>query len=203
MKLTRQQRVDLFAGKHPRIAFPGDRPCPVSPGDSHPLSAKVSLIVLGVRRSKQGEHVLQYAVRDDRPRLLRSSMHDMDFDAIRNSYDEYGMPGDPDAPAIERARVEGAYTSSPMAALSNEPEAVDDDTLRQETKRARERDEMRKRAAFAELRRRQAELPPEARLAELRRFARERGVDIRSELKVIERRLDAIVRRLEDPTVSG
>jgi hypothetical protein len=200
LRLTREQRVEIFAGNYPRIAFPGDRPCPVGPGDVHRLSAKVSIAVLGVRRHrKTGEHILQYAVRDDRPRLLRSGVRDFDFDAIRRSYDEHGMPAEPDAEVIERARVEGAYTTSPRAALPGEPEAVDDDTLRRHTADAQERFAEHRQSRIAELRRRHADLPPEARLAELRQLAREQGIEVRSEIKAIERRLDAITRRLENP----
>lgn len=61
----------------------------------------------------------------DAPRLLRASPHSADYESIRRSYDDEGVPRDMhDAGADAVAAEESGYTSSPSSALSREPEAV-------------------------------------------------------------------------------
>jgi hypothetical protein len=78
----------------------------------------------------------------DKPRLLRASPHSADYDAIRRSYDDEGVPRDlHDAGADARAAEESAYTSSPAAALAGEPEAISLEEQERQSRQAREKRE--------------------------------------------------------------
>lgn len=78
----------------------------------------------------------------DSPRLLRASPHGADYESIRRSYDDEGVPRDlHDASVIADASEESGYTSSPSSALSSEPEAVSRDEQESQTWRARQKRE--------------------------------------------------------------
>jgi hypothetical protein len=102
VKLTTKQRTALFHGEHPRIVYPGARPCPVGSGDVLQLSSRVSLTVIAVRRTKHGEWLVSYTVRDDRPNMLRA----------RLPADPTPFKGDLDQEAEQIAALESAYTSN-------------------------------------------------------------------------------------------
>lgn len=73
---------------------------------------------LRFRRRRHGKAI-------DAPRLLRASPHGADYESIRSSYDDEGVPRDlHDAGADAVAAEESGYTSSQSSALSMEPEAV-------------------------------------------------------------------------------
>jgi len=79
---------------------------------------------------------------DDPPRLLRASPHSADYDAIRKSFDEEGVPRDlHDRGADADAAEESAYTSSQSSAIAGEPEAVSREAQEEITRRAREKKE--------------------------------------------------------------
>lgn len=133
--LSAAQRSTLFAGGTPRITIPSGE-CPFEPGDIYdiPGTKNLSLGIIGVAEG-QGCDVLVYTVFDQRPRLLRASVHGVDFDSIRRSYDSKGVPTPlEDAGAVAQAAEESAYTTSPGAALKGEPEAIhraaEEDVLR-------------------------------------------------------------------------
>lgn len=126
LPLTRVQRAELFNGGQPRIVLPaGHRP--FEPGDiySLPGSKSVWIGVIGVKELEGGEGELAYKTFDERPRLLRASVHGVDFDAIRRSYDSKGQPTPMrDEGAVVAAAEESGYTSSPGAALPGAGEEI-------------------------------------------------------------------------------
>ena len=79
---------------------------------------------------------------DDPPRLLRASPHSADFESIRRSMDDEGVPADlRDPAAIADAGEESGYTSSRGQALAGEPEAVSREAQEEISRRAREKKE--------------------------------------------------------------
>lgn len=90
---------------------------------------------LRFRRRRQGRAI-------DAPRLLRASPHGADYESIRRSYDDEGVPRDlHDAGADAVAAEESAYTSSPSSALSSEPEAVSRDEQERQSWASRQKRE--------------------------------------------------------------
>lgn len=192
MRLDRETRNRLFAGESPRIGGAGA--CPVERGYTFMLSSQVQVKVMQVRRAKSGWWLI-YEVTDHRdpPRLLRRTpgIPRGDFDAVRQSFDEYGYPAAPTPEAIREAARESAYTTIP-GPLADAGEAVDELTQRRLTAEAH-RDKIQG-ATLAQLRRERHEL--EQRLERARLEADRRGVDISSSLRVIERQLLKIEQRV-------
>ncbi len=131
LRLRTGYRAALFAREYPRIFFPHEASRPPL-GYIHELSRNVSIQIGGYTRERD-QWVMGYFVRDSRPRLLRSSLP-----SSQPEVDEHGYVKEPTAKSIERAAEASAYTSSPGAALSHEPEAVDRETQKEFTKRSRE-----------------------------------------------------------------
>lgn len=78
----------------------------------------------------------------DEPRLLRASPHGTDYEQIRRSFDEEGVPRDAGDPAaIADAGEESGYTSSQSSAIVGEPEAVSREAQEEQTRLAREKRE--------------------------------------------------------------
>lgn len=77
---------------------------------------------------------------DDPPRLLRASPHSADYDAIRRSFDDEGVPRNLHDAGADAAEESG-YTSSPSSALSGEPEAVSREEQERQTRASREKRE--------------------------------------------------------------
>lgn len=78
----------------------------------------------------------------DKPRLLRASPHSADFDAIRRSFDDEGVPRDlHDVGADAAAAEESGYTTSQSQALAGEPEAISREEQERQSKVAREKHE--------------------------------------------------------------
>jgi hypothetical protein len=124
LPLTNEQRSAIFGGRSARITFPLDEECPVEVGYVHQLTANIAIEITGIQRAKDAQ-VLEYVRRDDRPRLLRQSTHDFDFKATRESFDEYGYPEELDPEVRAAAAEDSAFTTSPIASMPGEPEAVD------------------------------------------------------------------------------
>lgn len=103
------------------LRFPADQPCPVVKGDSFELRS-CSIVIESVNRKlpagKPAEWHVQFVRMDvDRPQLLRRVPS-----GLPTPHDKHdGLS------AIERARRESAYTSSPKQALVDEPESVGPD----------------------------------------------------------------------------
>ena len=70
VKLTREQRSARFAGDHPRIVFPGDKPCPATVGEVVRLSRQVEIVILSVTETKAGDWRINYLFRDQRARMM-------------------------------------------------------------------------------------------------------------------------------------
>lgn len=183
LRLTREQQFLLSHGGKPRIAFPAAKPCPVEPGFVRKLSPKLSIEVTGVRRTKMGEWVIDYLVRDERPILMRRvpPVH------TPESHDGFVPP--PSKADIEIARLEGSYTRSSHGSIRDGGDAVPevDQTLI----------EMRARTKWAEQKRkdnpeRETERDIKAVQAEVRQLvktAAELGVDPALVLAPIERQI--------------
>lgn len=75
-------------------------------------------------------------------RLLRQNPHSTDYDGIRNSFDEEGVPKDVfDPAAVAEAGEESAYTDRQGQAVPGEPEAISREAQDEITRRAREKKE--------------------------------------------------------------
>lgn len=78
----------------------------------------------------------------DKPRLLRASPHSADFDAIRRSYDDEGVPRDlHDVGADAAAAEESGYTTSQGQALAGEPEAISQEEQERQVRASRQKRE--------------------------------------------------------------
>lgn len=103
------------------LRFPANRDCPVAKGDTFELRS-CSIVIESVNRKlpagKPAEWHVQFVRLDvDRPQLLRRVPS-----GLPTPHDKHdGLS------AIERARRESAYTSSPQQALDREPESVGPD----------------------------------------------------------------------------
>jgi hypothetical protein len=79
---------------------------------------------------------------EDQPRLLRASPHSADYDAIRRTFDDEGVPRDlHDVGVIADAAEESGYTTSQSSALASEPEAVSREEQDRQSRAAREKRE--------------------------------------------------------------
>lgn len=78
----------------------------------------------------------------DSPRLLRQSPHSTDYEAIRRSFDEEGVPEEElDAAVLAKAGEESGYTDRQGQALAGEPEAVSREEQERQTRASREKRE--------------------------------------------------------------
>lgn len=197
LRLSRQQRKLLFDNKTPPITGEGD--CPVKAGDIIALSPKVSLRVLTIRHRKGGKGwSLHYEVQDRRDpvRLLRRTpaITDESYDQIRRGLEEHdGYPPPPTDDVLAKAARESAYTGAPSS-LSDAGEAVDEVTQRRLTQQAHDNRDHQE--VVNQARRERHELAH--RLDRVRADAELRGVDISSPMRVIERQLAKIERRVYD-----
>lgn len=177
--LTASQRSALFAGEQPRITVPsGD--CPFEPGDVYeiPGTKNMALEIVGIAEGGNGRDVLVYKVADRRPRLLRASVHGVDFESIRRSFDDRGVPAPlNDAAAVADAAEQSGYTSSPGASLKGEPEAISRADQEDQAQRAREKTERKIRSPIASIEERMLDLEDDPLFAQHRstlRFLRNR-----------------------------
>ncbi|HEX7246444.1 MAG TPA: hypothetical protein VF245_12865 [Solirubrobacterales bacterium] len=157
--LTQAQRSALFAGSSPRITVPAGE-SPFAPGDVYdvPGTRNLSLGIIGIAEG-EGYDVLVYRVIDSRGRLLRASVHGVDFDSIRRSYDSRGVPQPlQDEADVAQAAEESAYTTSPGAALKGEPEAISKAAEEDVLERKREKRERQIRSPIAEINRQLSDL---------------------------------------------
>jgi hypothetical protein len=192
LRLTREVRARLFAGETPAIT--GSGPCAAEAGKTYALSPCVDIRILAVRRHRRGGWVLSYEIHDRRdvPRLLLRApgIGDSDFEAIRESFDEYGYPEEPTADVLARAARESAYTSrASMSAITDAGEAIDERTQTKYTEEARTIDGLRE-----QRRRERWELARQ--LVSLEQEAATRGVDITSHLRVIADRVARIEKQI-------
>jgi hypothetical protein len=93
-------------------------------------------------------------------------------------------------PRLLAAQLHKGYTTNPHLAAQGEPEAVDPVTLDQYAQTNNQRHTAIKNGLDQEVFAQQRTL--EQRLWELKRIAHERGVNVRAELRIVERGLDAL-----------
>lgn len=132
-------------------------------------------------------HQLVFETRDRRNRLVYRPT-DRGLELLRSDTPRFLTP------AARPGRTEHGYTTDPARAMPDEPEAVDAETQERIAKgvmRSREDEAQRNEAlaVFAAL---------QQQREEFRRLATAKGVNISSDLRVIERRICAIKRRLGD-----
>lgn len=182
-KLTRVQQTKLAAGECPAIVGKGD--CPVSKDTVIEVRAGLTLRVVAVDRPDPVTWRLRYEVMDRRDpvRLLRRTPP-----VVPPRKDEH-----PDAEAVKRAARESAYTSSHSSAVDDGGEAVDEKTQEQFTKDARERFK----ADLEAERERRKRLPVSEQLAQVLDEAKERRTDVSGDLRVIQKRIDAMKRKTD------
>jgi len=141
------------------------------------------------RKTNKG-YGIWFNVRDWRSRLIRRVPPMFEPPEM----DDYGEPIPPTLEAIERARQSGSYTTSNRDAVTDAGDAVDD----ADQTRFIEAAQMHRAQAsnLAQLRRERYEL--DQRLRRAQADAMIRGVDISSPLRVIERQLEKIERRIHE-----
>lgn len=199
MRLSREQRKALFAGDAPAIYGPrklvrelegGGRrvtllyeKCPVEPGDEIRLSPKLTVRVLQVIPRRGGGWQLRYEVHNKRDpvRMLRRTPPVVVPEGPENA---------PTEDAIKKAAQESSYTGSPVGAISDAGDAVDEVTQKRFT---REATEGFKAHLERERRERQSRALDE-RLRAVQRAAAEKGVDLTRKLTSIERRIESAER---------
>lgn len=197
LPLTRQQRAALFAGEAPRIYGPRRvvingqehwrlRKCPVKKGDVVKLSRLMDLKVVRVDSVKGGGWRLQYEIHDrrDPTRLLRRTPPATPI----------GPDSLPTSDEIRKDAQVSAYTSNPAGTVRGAGLAVDELTQRRITQQAH--DHAGHQQIVNQARRERYEL--ERRLGRAREDAILRGVDISSPIRVIERQIAKIERRVYD-----
>lgn len=182
-ELNRAQKAKLAAGECPGIVGKGE--CPVGKDTIIEVKAGLTLRVVAVDRPDPVTWRLRYEVRDRRDpvRLLRRTPP-----VVPPRKDEH-----PDAEAVKRAARESAYTSSHRSAVDDAGEAVDEKTQEGFTKDARERF----RADLEAERERRKRLPLSEQLDQAEADAKARKVDVSGDLRVIEKRIDAMKRKAD------
>lgn len=182
MRLTPAQKEKLKAGECPGIT--GTGPCPVKKDDVIQVAKRLEIRVVRVDPKASGWK-LHYEVWDRRDpvRLVRRTPP-----VVAPARDDH-----PDAEAIRRAAQESAYTSSPRSAISDAGEAVDEATA------ARYAQENRKRFKddLEAERERRKRLPLSEQLERVVEDAQRRKADVSGDLRVIQKRIDAMQRKTD------
>lgn len=182
LRLTRVQRIKLFAGECPGIT--GEGQCPVDEGETVKLSPKLTLKILRVQ-ARQGGWKLHYELRDRRDpvRMIRRTPP-----VVVPESDDEAPTGD----ALRRAAQESSYTGAPHSAITDAGEAVDAESQARFTEEGR--------AGFkAQLERERRERQArslDARLRLVQKRADEKGIDLRRKLASIEARIAAAEREV-------
>lgn len=119
-------------------------------------------------------------------RLLRARPHGMDYEAIRESMDDEGVPqlGHTD----EQAAQESAYTKDPTAALTGEPEAISERDQELLSKRARDENLAQLEASRERLLK---------SLEEIEDHPQFPSSSLRSELAFASRRMESVLEKVE------
>lgn len=181
--LTHGQKAKLAAGECPGITGKGE--CPVEKGQVIPVRADLTLRVVGVDRPDPVTWRLRYEVYDKRAkvRLLRRIPP-----VVPPRKDE-----SLDAEGVKRAARESAYTSSYASSVDEGGEAVDEQTQERFSHEARERF----RADLETERERRKQLKVSEQLEQVLEDAKERGVDVSGDLRVVRKRIEAMQRKAD------
>lgn len=183
LQLTRTQRAKLIAGECPGIVGKGR--CPVERGYEHRVLKNLTLRVLRVD-ARPGGWKLHYEVTNsaDPIRLLRRTPP-----VVPPS----GDGGMLEESQEKRAARESSYTSSPVSAIEDAGEAVDEQT---QDRYSREGTQERVRR-IADYEKRKRERPLHEQLQDALDEAARVGVDTTRYVDGIEKRLEALRRRTE------
>lgn len=158
----------------------------------------VWVTVLGAGKDKRKGYYLRYSVRDDRPRLLRSSPHNIDFGDMRRGLDEYGTPRAVSEQDADEAAESSGYTDSAHQALEDAGEAVPVEYQNLLTVQAKSERAEREQADRAEdIARRQARAVTES-VRQILIMGARHGVDVSPRIAAIQREVDLANRDLED-----
>jgi hypothetical protein len=216
VKLTRTQTAKLKQLETPRIAGTGT--CPVEPGFVLEVTVGLTLTVDKVRVPKGGGWSLQYTLTDTRDVVAAKAHHLRSTPPMHVDENPYRCPvcngpmrskpwrcarhgerapiyrpPDPDE-ADAQAREESSYTA--RADRMQAGDAPDIGWVDRHAAERRKGDGLRRARARAE--RLQEELRElEAAHVRFQRFARETGVDARSDMRVVERRIAAVKAKIE------
>ena len=115
-------RAQILSGGQPALVWTDE--CPLEPGQEVTLSSKVSIEVWRVRKTKAGEQMIEprdYVVKDMRGRMPRSTLPSKVTEAEET---------EPTKEVIEKARQEGAYTSSRSRAVPGTEDEVPEEYQR-------------------------------------------------------------------------
>lgn len=130
-----------------------------------------------------------------RPTLLGVKVREVQ--PIENGYVHlFAITWMPEEPRLLHRRSERGYTSQPALAMPHSEEAVPKDWQEAFSKEANDRDSIRRAGNLQERLKAERE-QLDARLQSLNSLATTNGVDVRSDVRVIERRLDAIDAKLK------
>lgn len=187
LQLTRDQRRRLAKLEPVRIAGTGT--CPVQPGHTMQIVLNVTLTVDKVRPVKGGGWSLGYTLKDRRD--LEKARHLRSTPPLHKAK-KGGKPPTPES--IAQAREESSYTS--LADSMDAGHAPPSEWLDKHAAERRSGDAARR------LRAREGQLQDalercESAHTNLRRLARETGMDVRSDIRVVERRIEAIKTKIE------
>jgi hypothetical protein len=203
--VSQREANRIYSGRKTQHRLPRDRRAP-SPESNIPISYRAPNPALGYNRDGTPKEAVLLACRVVilerwESRLYAATEQDAKEEGFKNWADMIEAWGGEDQPVwVVRFRLDtahrprllasrvvagrqGAYTDNPARALPDEPEAVDPFFQDRITAEARSRDREREQARHADVR----SLPFEVQLAVLTREARARHIDIRSELRAIQR----------------
>lgn len=182
LPITRELRVQLLAGKAPSITGEGD--CPISRGHREPIVKNLDLIVDQIHPRKGGGWRILYVIEDkrDAPRLLRRTPPVVVPEPDKRA---------PTAEAIKQGAQESSYTSTPVGAITDAGEAVDERT-QDRFSREGQQDRVRR---MADYERKSRERPLHEQLEDALDEAKRAGVDVTRYEQSIEKRIEAVRRR--------
>lgn len=133
LKLTKQQRADLFAGKTPHIRGNGE--CPIGPGYVYVISKDFHLCITKVEKDR-GDWWLKYRVEDHRHKarnLLSTPAGGIDYDKVREAHAPENfrwdqlpeVDGPDDGTGLGSSYTTSAIGLVPEAGEAPDPEFVD------------------------------------------------------------------------------
>jgi len=131
----------------------------------------------------------------DAPRLLREGSGRYNPDQDPDSHNRRMAREKGEEPRLGDNEADHGYTSNPAHALYGAGEAIRTEEQVAESLKARLHDQMRRRRA-AERKLREEREQLDGRLEMLRALARESSADVDSDIRVIQRRIDAIERKI-------
>lgn len=121
--LPKDARNEILSGAKPALLWDGDEPCPVETMQEIKLSGKVALEIWRIKRAHAGDHLVEpkdYIVKDLRGRMPRRS--------LPSSAAEEQLER-PTKDVLDKARLDGSYTSSRSQSVPGTEDEVPEDYL--------------------------------------------------------------------------